>query len=59
MNITKTANLLLNFATKRLAEILGILTFLTGLMLLIALFSYSPDDPNFIFPENTPIKNLL
>ena len=48
MNITKTANLLLNFATKRLAEILGILTFLTGLMLLIALFSYSPDDPNFI-----------
>jgi DNA segregation ATPase FtsK/SpoIIIE, S-DNA-T family len=59
MNITKTANLLLNFATKRLAEILGILTFLTGLMLLMALFSYSPDDPNFIFPENTQIKNLL
>jgi len=59
MNITKTANLLLNFAAKRLAEILGILTFLTGLMLLIALFSYSPNDPNFIFPENTQIKNLL
>ena len=59
MNITKTAHLLLNFATKKLAEMLGILIFFTGLMLLIALFSYSPDDPNFIFPENTQLKNLL
>ena len=59
MNIKKTANLLLNFAIKRLAEIFGILTFLAGIMLFISLFSYSPSDPNFIFPENTQIKNLL
>ena len=59
MNIKKTANLLLNFAIKRLAEILGAITFLTGLILFISLFSYSPDDPNFIFPENTQIKNVL
>jgi S-DNA-T family DNA segregation ATPase FtsK/SpoIIIE len=59
MNIKKTANLLLNFAIKRLAETLGILIFLMGLILLISLFSYSPDDPNFIFPENTQIKNYL
>ena len=59
MNIKKTANLLLNFAIKRLAEIFGIIAFLSGLMLFISLFSYSPDDPNFIFPENTQIKNLL
>ena len=59
MNIKKTANLLLNFAIKRLAETLGILTFLAGLILFISLFSYSPDDPNFIFPDNTQIKNLL
>ena len=50
MNIKKTANLLLNFAIKRLAETLGILTFLAGLILFISLFSYSPDYPNFIFP---------
>ena len=25
----------------------------------LALISYSPEDPNFIFPENTKIKNLL
>ena len=59
MNIKKTANLLLNFAIKRLAEIFGIIIFLLGLTLLIALLTYSPDDPNFIFPENTLIKNLL
>ncbi|MDC6483636.1 DNA translocase FtsK 4TM domain-containing protein, partial [Candidatus Pelagibacter sp.] len=59
MNIKKTANLLLNFAIKRLAEIFGIVIFVAGSMLLIALITYSPDDPNFIFPENTKIKNLL
>ena len=59
MNIKKTANLLLNFAIKRLAEIFGISIFVTGTMLLLALVSYSSDDPNFIFPNNTQIKNLL
>ena len=59
MDIKKTANLLLNFAKKRLAEMLGITTFFIGLGLFIALISYSPDDPNFIFPQNTQIKNLL
>jgi len=59
MNIKKTANLLINFAIKKLAEIFGIIIFTTGIMLLIALITYSPEDPNFIFPENTEIKNLL
>ena len=59
MNIKKTASLLLNFAIKRLAEIFGIVISLSGLALLAALVSFSPDDPNFIFPENTQIKNLL
>jgi len=59
MDIKKTANLLLNFAIKRLAEIFGIFIFVTGTLLLIALITYSPEDPNFIFPDNTEIKNLL
>ena len=59
MDIKKTANLLLNFAIKRLAEIFGIFIFLAGSLLLIALLTYSPEDPNFIFPENAEIKNLL
>ncbi len=59
MNIKKTANLLINFAQKRLAEMLGILVFTAGSLLLTALISYSPEDPNFIFPDNTEIKNVL
>ena len=59
MDIKKTANLLLNFAIKRLAEIFGIVIFAAGMLLLIALITYSPEDPNFVFPENKEIKNLL
>ena len=59
MNIKKTADLVINFTINRLAEILGIIIFISGGLLLIALASYSPEDPNFIFPENTEIKNLL
>ncbi len=59
MNIKKTANLLLNFTLKRLAEIFGILISLTGVLLFLALITYSPNDPNFIFPDNTKIENLI
>tara|TARA_B100001094_G_scaffold67460_2_gene63640 strand:+ start:2241 stop:4325 length:2085 start_codon:yes stop_codon:yes gene_type:complete len=59
MNIKKTANLLINFTIKRLAEIFGIIISIAGIMLLIALITYSPEDPNFVFPNNTVIDNLL
>ena len=59
MNIKKTAHLFIDFATKRLAEIFGIILSFLGLALFIALFTYSPEDPNFIFPENTEIKNFF
>ncbi|MDC1154366.1 DNA translocase FtsK [Candidatus Pelagibacter sp.] len=59
MNIKKTANLLLNFTIQRLAEIFGVIISLSGIMLMLALITYSPNDPNFIFPENTKIENLM
>ena len=59
MNIKKTANLLLNFAIKRLAEIFGLIILISGAILLVSLITYSPEDPNFIFPDNTEIKNLF
>ena len=59
MNIKKTASLLLNFTIKRLIEIFGITIFIVGILLLAALLTYSPEDPNFIFPENTKILNIL
>ena len=59
MNIKKTANLLLIFTINRLIEIIGIIIFILGILLLISLISYYPSDPNFIFPKNTEIKNIL
>ena len=59
MNIKKTANLFANFTIKRIAEIFGITVFCAGIFLLLALVTYSPEDPNFIFPENTKIQNIL
>ncbi len=59
MDIKKLSNTALSFLIKRLIEIFGILIFLFGILMLAALVTYSPEDPNFIFPENTDIKNVL
>ena len=59
MNIKKIANTALQFTINRLIEIIGVCILVIGILLLIALISYSPNDPNFIFPENVEIQNLL
>ncbi|RPG98648.1 MAG: DNA translocase FtsK [Candidatus Pelagibacter sp. TMED106] len=59
MEIKKLAKNAINFGINRFIEIIGISIVLLGILLLISLLSYSPDDPNFIFPENVNINNLL
>ncbi len=59
MNVKKIVNITLIFLAKRLTEIFGFLILSAGIFLFISLVSYSPEDPNFIFPENTEIRNLL
>ena len=59
MEIKKLANNALNFSINKVIEIFGLGVSIIGILLLISLISFSPDDPNFIFPENTPIKNIL
>ena len=59
MNIKKIADSVLNFTIKRLIEIIGIFIFILGILLFLGLITYSPSDPNFIFPENEEIKNFL
>ena len=59
MDIKKLANTVTTFIIKRLIETTGIAVSFLGLLLLIALISYSPSDPNFIFPDNTNIKNII
>jgi len=48
-----------NFVKYRLIEFSGIVLVLIAIFILIAVVSYSPGDPNFIYsPENTQIKNF-
>ncbi len=59
MNIKKIASIIVQFTINRLIEIIGVSISIIGILFLVALSSYSPTDPNFIFPENTEIKNIL
>ncbi len=47
------------FCVNRLAELVGIIIILVSIFIFVSLVTYSPEDPNFIFPENTLIKNLM
>ena len=59
MDIKKLANSAKIFFINRLIEIIAIFITCFGILLLTSIISYSPSDPNFIFPENTEINNLL
>ena len=59
MEIKKLANNTLKFGINRLIEAICLITIIIGSLLLVALLSFSPDDPNFIFPDNKPILNIL
>src|SRR6056300_1618086 len=59
MNIKKIGSNTFQFIIKRLIKILGVWISLVGPLLLLALVSFSPIDPIFIFPENTESQNIL
>ena len=59
MDIKRLGNSILIFVTRRLIEISGIVISILGILLFISLISYSPEDPNFIFPNNLVISNFL
>ena len=59
MKLKILANSAINFCINRVIEIFGITILIAGFLLLVSLISFSPDDPNFIFPNNVVIKNIL
>ena len=59
MKLKILANNAINFGVNRVIEIFGAAILITGILLLSSLITFSPDDPNFIFPNNTEIKNIL
>ena len=59
MNIKDLSKKSLDFTIKRVTEIIGIFLIAVSILLFISLITYSPEDPNFIFTENTTINNIL
>ena len=48
-----------NIILNKIIQVFGILLIISGILFLLSLITYSPDDPNFIFSESKDIKNLL
>ena len=59
MKIFKIAEKASNFLILRFIELLGLLIVFASIFLFLSLLSYAPEDPNFIFPENTLVKNFF
>jgi S-DNA-T family DNA segregation ATPase FtsK/SpoIIIE len=59
MKLKILVNNALNFTFNRVIEIVGIAILIIGVLLLASLITFSPEDPNFIFPNDTNIKNIL
>ena len=59
MNLRNLIYKTVDFGIRRLAELAGLALISMSVLLFIALISYSPEDPNFIFNENVEIKNYL
>ena len=59
MDIKKIFVIAYNFTIKRLIEIFGIIIIVLSILLLIALTTYNPNDPNFVFHADTQISNFL
>ena len=59
MKLKIIADKAINFGINRVIEIIGVAILVTGIFLLFALITFSPNDPNFIFPNDTQIKNIF
>ena len=59
MDIRNSIEKIKDFALKRLIELIGILILIFAILIFAALISYSPNDPNFIYPKNQDINNIL
>ena len=59
MKLKILANSIINFSINRIIEIFGVAILIAGTLLFASLITFSPDDPNFIFPNDAEIKNIL
>ena len=50
---------IVNFTINKAIQIFGIIIIVFGIIFMLSLISYSPNDPNFIFPNEKEINNLI
>jgi len=59
MDIKNITEKVKEFTLKRLIEVIGISILFFSILIFTALISYSPSDPNFIYPKSQEINNVL
>ncbi len=59
MDFKKNIEKIKDFSLKRLVEFIGLIILISAILILLSLISYNPNDPNFIYPENQEINNIL
>ncbi len=59
MDIKNITEKVKEFTLKRLIEFIGISILFFSILIFTALISYSPSDPNFIYPKSQEINNVL
>ena len=59
MEIKKFTSSITNFIIKRVIELFGVVLIILSILLFVALLTYSPQDPNFVFSNNNNINNIL
>ena len=59
MNIKPLMQNISNFLIDRLVQLIGIVLTFLSIFVLLALFTYSAEDPNFVFSNNNEINNIF
>ncbi len=59
MNIKPLIQNISNFLLDRLVQLIGIILTFLSIFVLLALFTYSAEDPNFVFSNNNEINNIF
>ena len=58
MNIKPLIQNISNFLFDRIVQLIGIVLTFLSIFILLALFTYSAEDPNFVFSNNNEINNI-
>ena len=59
MNIKSLAHNISSFIINRLIQLVGVILAFLSIFILLALLTYSAEDPNFVYSNNNEIQNIM